>query len=318
MNIPPELLACLDPTKKEGYLTRIKHKTREDGSECTGVGKNAALVLSKHLDCWKFKCFRCGFSGVIPDGDMTPKETVEKILSRQQVEKKPITDTINVPLDVIRMTEFDYTNRNPDIPRAAINWFIKYNIPASILRTHVVGYSPFYRRVIFPLYASTMIDPKDLGKLMGWLGREVHCRTKLEREAKKIVKYLIRRRLSTKCLYYHVRPPKPGLSREPIVLTEDILSAFRIAYARNVHTFALLGTNLPKHLLLALKRNFVMLWLDGDMRKKMSDYCFKYRCLGWNITHVATEKDPKCYPNDFIRNVINSRMSGGRYYYGDI
>ena len=314
MNVPPEVLAKMKPDADTAYTVRIRHERKEDGSECTPRYKNSALVLSRFPDCWKAHCFRCGWSMTIPDNDMSPKDTCIKI-KHSDAKREKMVDEISLPIDFIPITEQDYVMYNTEIPTEAVHWFMKYNVPRTAFKDYQFGYSHFYNRVIVPLKSNKLVQPHLLGgELQGWLGRECVCKNKQEREARKINKYLIRRKRSTEFLYFFARQPEPTSSC-PVVLVEDVVSALRVAYAYNTNSIALCGTNISDEMMVRLKSQQILLWLDGDMFQKMFKLTRKFKALGFNITFVKTNKDPKCYNDVAIREIITQRLTGGNYTY---
>lgn len=314
MTVPNEISEVMDPTTNPYTTIRVKHKFRADGTECTPAHKAAACAVTRRTDSWMWKCFRCGEAGVIPDNDMSPTDTCRKV-KHAQAKRQQISNTVSLPMDFFRMTPEDYHIMNTDIPLRAVGTLMKWNVHQNALRDYSIGYSPFYKRVIVPLTSHPKLTPNEpAGSLQGWVGKDITCKTKAEREEHKVHKYLIRRKRSAELLYFYAQAPEPR-DFQPIVLVEDFVSALRVSYARNCDCIALLGTNINPDLVAKLHDQKILLWLDGDMFGKMFRTTRKFTKLGFNMTFVHSNKDPKAYNDIAIQEIINNRLAGGPYRY---
>lgn len=90
-----------------------------------------------------------------------------------------------------------------------------------------------------------------------------------------------------------------------VVITEDILSALKVS--KQVSAMPALGTSLSMNKALALqKRGFIkaFVWLDKDKWREGIEICDKFKWLGVTAKAIYTEKDPKEYNNEEIRNYL--------------
>jgi len=97
----------------------------------------------------------------------------------------------------------------------------------------------------------------------------------------------------------------PGISRTgTLVLTEDCLSAIKIARQSDAMpclTSTLSPTKLNR--LVRLYGAFVV-WLDGNMFDKAQAMARQLQVLGANARAVYTPLDPKCYDDGNICNIL--------------
>lgn len=100
-------------------------------------------------------------------------------------------------------------------------------------------------------------------------------------------------------------PGLPGISRTgTLVLTEDCLSAIKIARQSDAMpclTSTLSPTKLNR--LVRLYGTFVV-WLDGNMFDKAQAMARQLQVLGANARAVYTPLDPKCYDDGNICNIL--------------
>ena len=93
---------------------------------------------------------------------------------------------------------------------------------------------------------------------------------------------------------------------QPICIVEDIFSAIRVG--EFMPCVSLLGTNLTKtkeQQLRAMSKKF-LIWLDSDKAGRKAKNKIKTR-LEWfadSIQTITTEKDPKCYTDDELEDII--------------
>ncbi len=92
--------------------------------------------------------------------------------------------------------------------------------------------------------------------------------------------------------------------RRCLVITEDCLSAIKIA--RQSDAMPALSSDLPLAKLNRLARLYgaFLIWLDGDMFHKAQRIARRLQLLGCEAQAVYTPLDPKCYDNATIRNVL--------------
>jgi hypothetical protein len=308
--IRKEILQAIDPSIKLGDTFRLIHEQQVDGSPCS-LGKDAALAVTRQKDGWAYYCHRCHEQGFITDDKKSPIE-VESMLDK--LKKKPRAFNkqaeVELPHDFIPLCKdydasvCDYQSGGP-IPWAAYHWLWQYNIQEVEIDKFNVGWSEGYNRVIIPVYEYGGYDGSMARKLIGWVGREVHCDSKEERKAKKIAKYLTRKKKSQDRIYW-VAPPKK--SRDHIVIVEDIVSAMKIHKSTDMMTLALLNTHVSNDLMRKCQGRKVHIWLDGNMLAKSVGYMTRFRQFGIECTHIHTPKDPKEYNEAFIATQVKQEL----------
>jgi len=106
-------------------------------------------------------------------------------------------------------------------------------------------------------------------------------------------------------LFYANDWPKEGV--ETACIVEDIFSAIRIG--EFMPCVSLIGTNLTKkkeQQLRRLSKNF-FIWLDPDKAGRKATHKINSR-LSWfadSVIRKSSLKDPKCYTNDEIEEILN-------------
>lgn len=311
-HIPDEVYEIINNKEHfpEGTTIKVRHNYDDDGNVCS-VHKSRALAITHKDGGWTWFCHRCGNKGGIKEFKMSASQVLEHIKERQS--KVPLPEGCQLPEDVVPITKNDINSGTRRCAWDALTWLLKYDM-ANYLDKYQFFWSPSLGRVITPITSSYWTVP-DFTKrsLIGWIGRDPHERTKEERREKGIVKYLIRKSGTERPIYSAI----PVLATEfcPVVITEDVISAIRVAGAMNCIAFAILCTDVPRSLLDRIgNRREVILWLDNDMTAKMIQETSRLRSLGYNLRYMSTQKDPKCY-NDFgiqhvLKYILKSESTG--------
>lgn len=89
-----------------------------------------------------------------------------------------------------------------------------------------------------------------------------------------------------------------------LVITEDCLSAIKIARQSDAMPALSSDLSLTKLKRLARLYGAFLVWLDGDMFHKSQRICRRLQLLGCEAQPVYTPLDPKCYDDATIRNVL--------------
>ena len=89
-----------------------------------------------------------------------------------------------------------------------------------------------------------------------------------------------------------------------MVITEDALSAIRIA--SQCDAMPALGTNVPAHKIIALKPfyEFITIWLDRDKWREAREIAEKCLWVGLSANTVFTELDPKAHTDQEITGYL--------------
>ena len=252
-------------------------------------GKDPCLIVTRFTTHWKFYCHRCGMSGIKKIGDLPPEEVVKlwhsnrisKDRGRQVVKQMRLPEDVTNDIHTYAMSEYLWL-QTAGITDEEI---VKYNI----------CYSPYFERVIFPVY-----DRDD--KLIYWQGRKV---------VGDGPKWLNVKLMGREDIYFEVdhqiRYPKG--KAVGVVIVEDIISA--IIVGRTCSSLALLGSYIPDSLILYLKDRVVYIWLDKDKQGDAVKHFMRLQSHGIKAKLRVTKRDPKHYSEDDIKSIILKGGQGG-------
>lgn len=193
---------------------------------------------------------------------------LSKITQVQQVPRKPLS----LPRDV-----------TTTLSRDAEEFLGKYDITLTDISNNTILWSPWYERVIFPVLGAK-------GDLLAWQGRYLGTK---ENQAK----WYSQGDLKSIC---HVL----GNSKARVlVLTEDIISAIKVAHIPQVKTMPIFGSHISTQRLLQIKQlcDTICVWLDKDKEKESLKFAKTAREFGIPAVSIITDKDPKDYTNDEIK-----------------
>lgn len=238
---------------------------------CTPLHKDAGLVVTRYSDGWVWFCHRCRKGGRKRLNSLAPS----RLLSFLQAAS--LVDKINAEVQLPR----DYST---EIPPAGLAWLYQYDITEAEILKYDIGYSPASHRVIFPVYNN--------GKLVFWIGRLVGQQPTNENP-----KYFSP--ISKKDIYFTVDRTGPT-----VAIVEDIISAIKVA--RVCAVVAVIAAYVPDQLVFSLLKNYqtVALWLDYDKTQKMFGVVMRQQMLGHDIFMVPTCRDPKCFSDKEIKQLI--------------
>lgn len=252
-------------------------KSARGGHDC---GPGSVLVVSHKSDGWSAWCFRCAEKGWVPK----PLPTLAERVARKRAQ-------------LLADEEMEHGSRPPyppvfDVqqwPLQARVWLYKAGLFNEDIERLGAYYHERSRRVILPVV-------KD-DELVYWQGRNVGL---CELDAPK---------------YINPRVDRSQLVAEfgtgpDIVLTEDILSAYRVGMA--TEAWSLLGTKLPTLILVRLleAKRHVFVWLDDDAHGNNPGQhaaAIILRTLtnvGIPCSNIRTTKDPKLLSRAEIHEVL--------------
>lgn len=259
---------------------------------CGLVGRKGFVVTRKPngFVCW---CHRCHKSYGVKSG--TPSrsqclritdEHMHKIqnlrkcglsgLKRQAKDIEEKKAFISLPYDVTKV-----------IPMNALLWLAKYHVTSEEIKAYNINYSPYFERLILPVYDRH-------GRLVYWQGR-----------------YFGKDSSGTHPKYYNTRSSRgeiwfdTGGDSNIIVVVEDILSALSVARA-GYRAFALLGSYVSDNLIRKLQSEGkqVCVWLDLDKQCASMQYTKRLNVFGVVAKTIVTPEDPKEYlPERIIKEV---------------
>lgn len=203
-----------------------------------------------------------------------------KIASAKQVEQALSEKTYSVKWNF----PDDY---DTNIPKEPYLWLKSYGLTTEEIETNHLGWSNKNEMLIFPFLGEN-------DDILCWQGR-----------------------------YFPTRNPKVFTSGYPdrhillhsngsssydgrVVVVEDSISAIKVG--RVCTATELLGSNLSMHKAIGLSRLFshLTLWLDNDKSKEMIKFTQRYGSLFDKIDMIISEKDPKYYPTEEIKEYLNA------------
>lgn len=176
----------------------------------------------------------------------------------------------------------DYDHYLPD---RCLEWLEKYGLTNDEIRANKIGWSEQHERLIFPVWDGA-------GNLVFFQGR------KFSSDGGRHSKYFTGGRSED---VFHILGPDDS----SIILVEDAVSAIKVA--RVAQVMPLWGSNIGpervRRLAMLFKR--LVIWLDKDK----AEYSLKTRLKASpyfdKVKSVVTNKDPKCYETEEIKEILN-------------
>jgi DNA primase len=236
-------------------------------------GEGRKLVLSRDSSGYSAWCFRCNDSGWAPGPKLSLAERVaEARRAAAADESVGRSCRLPEPSDML-VTRW---------PLDARVWLHKAGLGAAEIARLGAYYHPPTNRVVLPVY--------EAGELVFWQARSID---------KRLPKYL------SPPVDRSTLLPRYG-SAEQIVLTEDLLSAFKVGLVGEA--WCLMGTYANARLIAGLleRKAPVAIWLDPDapgrkaaakVRKQLSAYGIAARV-------IRSDRDPKFHTFDQIKECI--------------
>lgn len=256
-----------------GRTIKIKH-------DCAPT-HDPSLIVSHSPDAYRAFCFRCKDSMWEPI-QLSLAERVA--LSKAQREADASVDRQEMPAPLLRWQDW---------PPEAMLWFLKAGLGEADAVRMQAGYHERTRRVVLPLL--------DTWQQTGvWQARAVYPGQK--------PKYLTSKG-PRGVGFYHLPKGRFTIWPSKLVLTEDMLSAYKVAVSNpNVAAMPLTGTTLhDEHLARILHTDMpVLIWLDpdGPGQKAAAEVAARLRTFDVAHENICLESDPKLMPYDRIRFVV--------------
>jgi DNA primase len=239
----------------EGGRGRINHT----------CGEGRTLLIKHERDRWSSYCFRCDEPGIEQKPTESWQERLER-LTREQGMDAALRRSVALP----GPPEFDVQQW----PAAARVWLYK----AGIGRPEIEELGAYWHRptgrLVLPIFEGE--------QLIYWQARDVSW-TRASKRAKYVNPDVDKQRLVAKY----------GRGN-PLVLTEDVLSAFRVGQV--TEAWSLLGTSLSDPVAASIKTSRpVRVWLDPDPagRKAARTITQQLRSQGLDAQRIEARADPK-------------------------
>ena len=153
------------------------------------------------------------------------------------------------------------------------------------VKNNMIMWSDYYKRLIFPYFSEN--------GLVGWQGRYLGSGEKAKWFSQGDLKNVI-----------HVVGNKLA---KVVVLTEDIISAIKVAHNPHVCAMPLFGSHVSMSRMLQLKKKYgtIFIWLDKDVQTKAVKYAANGRVLGMDVRNIITDNDPKSYTDSQIEDILH-------------
>jgi len=254
----------------------------EGGSKKIGhdCGSGDCLQLNHKRDGWSAYCHRCGYKYWVP----RPAESIAEKLAR--IKRIQVTERAAI--------------LKPDLPMPAVHepqlwpldarvWLYKAAINNSDIESIGIYWNSRMQRVVIPVR-------DELGNAIYWQARTLDKTNPRKYLNPAVDKSRLVARFG---------------SGPAVVLTEDILSAYRVSRA-GFEGLCLLGTKLNDHIAasLVLSRRPVAVWLDPDKAGQDSGPVItkRLRAYGLQAFNVVSEKDPKLLNREAITWTLSTRL----------
>lgn len=263
-------------SQREDWLTIAKRLPLNTSTRARCCKDDKSAIISAGISGYRFYCFRCG------TGHFVQREGCISVSDFAEANK--VTEKLHCRMPEDASME--------DIPIQGLNWLRKAGIDEDLRKEYKIQYSPSIRRVLLPSYDNA--------------GRLLYLQARAVFEGQ-TPKYANQAAVKKPLFHSH-----QAVTSE-VVLTEDILSAIKVGQVFSA--ISLLGTKPVDTLLPALMPfDEVFVWLDPDDAGidgsiKIAHYC---SLLGKPVYRVHSDKDPKYYSKQEIKQFIERSRSGTR------
>lgn len=238
-------------------------------------GGGRTMVIENKEDGYSAWCFRCSAKGWVAHPQLSLAERIER-LNKARSEDEAAKAIKSPP----KPTSF-----NPqEWPEHARLWLYKAGLSNDVIEDHGIYYTARLDRVVLPVFSE--------GKLVYWQARGFD---------KGRAKYL----------NPDIDKPFAFFGSGDVVITEDILSAIRVAGA-GYAGLCILGTSLPAEqvpmVLRYVGKGRTFVWLDPDTagKKGRARIAKLLRLSGLDPIIIRSEQDPKFYSNAQIQEFLQS------------
>jgi hypothetical protein len=263
----------VNPERKYDYMAKF---TGHSGCPKCGSRDNRA----NYSDGGWF-CFGCGDSGrSLQSGFVSDRDAADDDGCGDGV------DAVTSPTDC-----------TTSYPTAIVQYLARYSISVESAIHHGIKYSPYWNQLIY--------EYKDKeGRIRCIQARNFDpdraAKAKYYNQGSASEVSPIYRGIQQHCVQHSNRDNDVcRLVSFPkrLVITEDALSAIRIA--SQCDAMPALGTNVPAHKIIALKPfyEFITIWLDSDKWREAREIAEKCKWVGLGANTVYSDLDPKCYSN---------------------
>lgn len=224
-------------------------------------------------------CHNCQRKGYYKDKEY--HRSLSTLLAKKNNTEGSVTE-VQLPDDVTR--ELD------KFPPKALVWLYKARLTNEEIEQYDICYSPYYNRVILPVY-----DEK--GDIIFWQGRSIDLQ-------KDPLKYFSSRAKKDEVLFYATE--RTG---DTVVIVEDVLSAIRVG--RSMPSVCSMGVSMSQQQLMHIASNFnnAVIFLDDDnptVRKRQLLIKRDLLSLMNSVKiHHSEGIDPKEYNDEDLKEILD-------------
>src|SRR3990167_2944088 len=235
---------------------------------CAEEGRDTSKDNLAVYDDGHTYCYSCAY--------YTPKNSLKQLVDLRRIGQEH------------QLENFLKENLTDDIPLEALTWLSLYDIERF---ENKIKWSPSRNLLIFSFYG-------DHNNIIAYIGRNFNTEKKYKwRSGGKISEV------------FHIQHPKKILTNEwesCIILVEDVISSLKVS--RQFIAMPLMGSYISderfSRLLFFTKE--IVFWLDKDKIKSASEHAARAQSFGFTSHIIYTEKDPKEYNNQEIKEIIES------------
>jgi hypothetical protein len=180
---------------------------------------------------------------------------------------------------------------NSTLPERVVRYLGRYDVRArEALRQHML-WSERNEQLIYPYYATTDDERQYLA---------CYQARNFNKSRQEKAKYF--NKGSTRSVIPVIKCIHSTVKR--LVITEDALSAIRIA--RQCDAMPALGTNVPVHKIMVLARSYerITIWLDSDKWREAREIADNVKWLGLSADTIYSDLDPKSYTDEQITEYL--------------
>lgn len=239
---------------------------------CDGGHKSACYA--EYVDGWK--CFSCGVSKSYNSHRMA-------VMGRTRPTIKP---GLTIPKSSLKVSEW---------PVSVLKWLYGYYVFDDVIKKHSISYVEDSNSLLYKVVEDNEV---------------------VFAQSRRFPKFI--RGIGAKHLY------KTDNGYNTVVIVEDYISAIRLA-ENNVDAICLFGTSINDNDIKPIldKWDNVIIWLDGDeagikgrktiekkLKRQIKELKVKYPLRypqTWAIFSVSSEKDPKEYSDNEIKEKLNAK-----------
>lgn len=290
----------LTPQEWDEYLPLAPERDGDQiaTNHCKDGANNARFYIKRSGNKLLAFCHHCGKRGIYYLDDHNLPDLKAR-WDRLQTPPEARDGEIYLPYDI--------THDVREWPQQAHVWLLSASItPDEASKDYGIRYSPFYSRIILPVYHS--------GDLVGYQSRKVFD------QGDPFPKYLSR--FKSKDLSYYYLLNRSGNGTECVVV-EDILSAIRINRDTGLAACAVLGNFPSDHCLnwLVSRYSKITIWFDDDNAQVKANQLRLKNTLdqyGVQTRVIKTGRDPKKETAEGISDYLGHNPESDGYDDGNL